>query len=303
MRQPWWERAIAGVKFHTVDSWSRHLSFTDWNESKEQYRLFLLAIRMNIVDMDRFVGLEPSEIARNSRNRNNPHTIIFFRFLWHFHQYPLAQISPQPWPSDPAMRRKPLAKAIVEGVGFLIIFRHAQIYPNITLVVTYRHSFKNAYESPPMASTQCMQIRWLSQKSETCLLWAKNVAGLWATIRLDNFAGCSKTPVSGISVFQKMSPFYFDQHFWIQNTNVSWCFFIHFVPSSRGTFRGTRGARWEETLLALRALPRPPSHWDGWRLARLEPMEKRDHGKMEEDLGDEKLETKSQSFFDRTLLW
>lgn len=48
---------------------------------------------------------------------------------------------------------------------------------------------------------------------------------------LDNFAGCSKTPLSGISVFQKMSPFYFYQHFWIQNTNVSWCFFIHFVGS------------------------------------------------------------------------
>ena len=75
------------------------------------------------------------------------------------------------------------------------------------------------------------------------------------------------------------------------------------IPSSRGSSRGTRGAGWEEALLALRALPRPPSHWDGWRLARLEPMKKRDYGKMEEDLGDEKLETKSQLFFDRKLLW
>jgi len=31
-------------------------------------------------------------------------------------------------------------------------------------------------------------------------------------------------------------------------------------------------------------------------------MKKRDHGKMEEDLGDEKLETESQLFFDRKLL-
>ena len=85
--------------------------------------------------------------------------------------------------------------------------------------------------SIPMASTQCMQIRWLSQKSETCLQWAKNVAGLWATICLDNFAVCFKTPLSGSSVFQKMSPDVFNQHFWIQNTNVSWCFFIHFVGS------------------------------------------------------------------------